>query len=157
MKVIPIINLNFQGYFLPGDASIPDTPGIYVAYAVKEILGLKIPTGILYIGKSEDESPYTGIKGRINAHKLYDHAEWVQNLSPNEKIMYAFSTLPEWAWHKIPNIEAALININKPVCNSDFVESVPSKYDFEELIRLNGLCPIHPKLEISHSDIEFKD
>lgn len=52
----------------------------------------------------------------------------------NEQIMHAVSTVPQWAWHKIPNIEAALINVNKPKWNTDFVKSVPAKYNFEELI-----------------------
>lgn len=129
-----------------------------MAYRGKTILGLFMPDELLYIGKSEDESHDTGIRGRILQHERDDHPVWNEKFSfkPGEEIKYCFAEVdPAWE-HKIPAIEAALINVVKPRANTANTLTVGQDKKMEETIRIEGVAPalpqrINPAKEVTYS------
>lgn len=157
MKFRPAIVLNVIGSFPAGSAGIPDTPGIYLAYAGKRDLnGVFWPSRLLYIGKSEDESENRGVAGRVYDHARSDHQEWLKYLKAGEEIRYAYIPIEGMWQDKIPHIEAALINAFQPDFNDEHKDAIREDLRLEETIKLQGyiLCP--PDYSISPDKLTYK-
>lgn len=100
---------------------VPETNGIYVAYSGKyDGTSNVVLNKILYIGKADKCS----FKERISDHINNDHNSWQEHCNNGETIYYMVAELDD----EIANVEAVLILMNKPVCNTQGKEKYIGTY-----------------------------
>lgn len=110
------VELNFKGFFSSSD-DIPDSHGVYAAFAQKEN-----EKRLLYIGRAYKTN---NLKKRIQEHIDDDHnsARWKEHYNPQEEfILYSYAVIDND--EIIPDIEKTLINRNKPEINSQDVDNI---------------------------------
>lgn len=99
----------FNGYWrYPNRGSIPNSSGIYCAYAGKYNKEEKTVTlkRLLYIGQAEN------IRDRLQNHECYD--DWVARLTAGEIIIFSCTILEK---SELDRFEAAMIYKHKPPVN----------------------------------------
>lgn len=102
-------SLAFEGYYLK-PSGLPHTSGLYCVYKCRDnpernTVSLK---QLLYIGQAED------IGQRHEAHEK--KTDWENCLHPGETLCYSYARLDK---SELDRCEAALIFINKPLCNAN--------------------------------------
>ena len=109
--------IDFDGYWRePYKDGIPGRSGIYCVYSctfnkLSRKVSLKY---LIYIGESEN------VRARIANHEK--QRDWEKHLGQGEELCYSFSGVSRASRERC---EAAMIFINKPLENTEYLESFP--------------------------------
>lgn len=100
-------DLNFAGYYLDAKSMI-ETSGVYCVYRCCYVESSDTVTlkELLYIGQAKN------IRARHAQHEKLN--EWKSRLQQGEQLCYTCAAVAE---EDLKRSEAALINLNKPICN----------------------------------------
>lgn len=103
-------NQDFKGYYL-NTTSLPSISGVYVVQSYiynkdKDNISLK---NLIYIGKADD------INNRVTNHEKID--DWKKELKYEEQLCYSYT---EVSTIYNERVEAALINANQPIVNTEY-------------------------------------
>ncbi|MXX05288.1 MAG: GIY-YIG nuclease family protein [Acidimicrobiia bacterium] len=111
-------SLDFSGYWRAENAGgLPDHSGIYCVYTCTFNVKQKTVSlrRLLYIGESGD------VRSRVSGHERWD--EWEGKLLVGQELCFSAALISPKSDRE--RAEAAMINIYKPPCNVEYVDSFP--------------------------------
>lgn len=113
-----IFNQEFEGYWREiNKSSLPTYPGVYVVQSCihNKEEGTVALKKLIYIGKAD-----YSIRDRVQQHEKLEN--WKKELMIGEELCYSCTNVSSIYNERV---EAALININKPIVNIEYKHSFP--------------------------------